>query len=362
MSYKRNIRWDRIVVACVLLVLLIFALGACVKGCTDDDGGLPETTSSADAGSSGTQQNPAGTGSTLPAVTTTTTAAMSTSPNLPVIMTDNSVADQIMPVNTTTTTDPAAEPVRTLPAGYEEAEIDQSRIYSGTLILVNAENPSHLTKEDLNLEQVYFAEDKPDTYEVSYPGHTAANKTALSQFNRLMKAYYAATNNSEIMFNYGYLEQGKEKSNPDSPTALDIQLHLKHTGGGYEYISNTSPYSWLFDHMANYGFIVRYPSNKAEVTGVDCGYTAIRYVGVPHAAYMKERDLCLEEYLDELRSQHNFFGGVLLEIATSEQTYHVYYVAADPTAATTRIPVPKTGSYEVSGNNTDGYIVTAVIN
>lgn len=358
MSYKRNIRWDRIVVACVLLVLLIFALGACVKGCTDDDGGLP----AADNGSSSTADSTSADISGITTTSTTATAPISTSPNLPVIMTDNMIADQITPVSTTTTTDPAAEPVRTLPAGYEETEIEQARLYSGTLILVNAENPCRLSKEDLNLEQVYFAEDKPDTYEVSYPGHTAANTTALSQFNRLMKAYYAATNNSEIMFNYGYLEQGKEKSNPDSPSAMDIQLHLKHTGGGYEYISNTSPYSWLFDHMANYGFIVRYPSNKAEVTGVDCGYTAIRYVGVPHAAYMKEHDLCLEEYLDELRSQHSFFGGTLLEIATSEQTYHVYFVPADPTAASTRIPVPKTGSYEVSGNNVDGYIVTAVIN
>jgi hypothetical protein len=58
-----------------------------------------------------------------------------------------------------------------------------------------------------------------------------------------MRAYITETDNTEIMFNYGYLETGKEKSNPESATALDIQLHLKLAAGGYSYISNTKPYS-----------------------------------------------------------------------------------------------------------------------
>ena len=68
------------------------------------------------------------------------------------------------------------------------------------------------------------------------------------------------------MFNYGYLASGKEKSNPESPTALDIQLHVKRNNGDYEYISNTTPFNWLFEHMASYGYIVRYPTDKEAVT------------------------------------------------------------------------------------------------
>ena len=164
------------------------------------------------------------------------------------------------------------------------------------------------------------------------------------------------------MFNYGYLEAGKEKSNPESATALDVQIHLKKDNGEYDFVSNITPYSWLFDHMASYGYTLRYPTDKAEITGERGGYTAIRYVGVPHAAYMADNNLCLEEYLDMLRGSHNFYTGTVLEYSTSELTYHIYYVPADVNGDF-KVPVPKggSGSYEISGNNIDGFIVTAIV-
>jgi len=230
-------------------------------------------------------------------------------------------------------------------------------VYSGPLVLVNSSNPSHLDKDALDLEQVYYSADRPTTYEISYPGHTTLNKTATTQFNRLMKAYYAATNNNEIMFNYGYLEAGKDHSNPESATGLDVQLHLKFANGGYDYISNVTPYSWVFEHMASYGFILRYPEDKAELTGEKGTYTAIRYVGVPHAAYITEHNLCLEEYLQMLKNEYQF-GQNILTFSTAEQSYRIYYVPASATGDTS-VPVPSGGTCEISGNNVDGFIVTA---
>lgn len=352
MASKRRIRWDRISVAAIVLIILIFLFGSCMQHCSEQN-----DTAQQDSIPTEEQQDSAVTGTT----TTARVGAAATLANVPVIITD---ADD-NPANLTTTTTSSSEvtpeePAYVLPAGYEEVSVEPSDMYKGTLILVNQSHPSHLSAEELDLEQVYYADDKPDTYEISYPGHTSLNRAALTKFNRLMKAYYAATNNTEIMFNYGYLEDGKEKSNPESSTGLDVQIHLKKESGGYDFVSNETPYSWLFDHMASYGYTLRYPTDKAEITGESGGYTAIRYVGVPHAAYMEDNNLCLEEYLDMLRGSHNFYTGTILEYSTSELTYHIYYVPADA-ENDFMVPVPTAGSYEISGNNTDGFIVTAIV-
>ena len=359
MSNKRRIRWDRVAFAAIILVGLIFLLGSCVSGCSKDDGDEDLTTASSNADTA--EQTDAGAAETTPPAENAADASMI---NVPIVITDADPSSLLPAGDSSAADSSATEPVYTLPAGYQMVPVKLSAMYSGTLVLVNKDNPSHLSAEELDLEQVYYAEDKPDTYEISYPGHTSLNRTALSQFNRLMKAYYSATSNEEIMFNYGYLETGKEKSNPDSPTAMDIQLHVKRNDGGYEYISNISPYSWLFEHMASYGFVLRYPTEKSEITGERGGYTAIRYVGVPHAAYMDENNLCLEEYLEMLKTRHNFFGGSALEYTTNKTVYLIYYVPVDSTATgDPEIPVPSggNGKYEISGNNSDGFIVTMIV-
>ncbi len=361
MSNKRRVRWDRVAFAGIILIVLIFLLGSCVSRCSkdDEDDGLTTAGSEADTAEQSGESLSATTTAPPPA-----NAAEASINNVPVVITDADPVSQLPAGESSASDSSATEPVYTLPAGYQMVPVPLSAMHAGTLVLVNKDNPSHLTAEELDLEQVYYAEDKPDTYEISYPGHTSLNRTALSQFNRLMKSYYSATSNQEIMFNYGYLDTGKEKSNPDSPTAYDIQLHIKRNDGGYEYISNSAPYSWLFEHMASYGFVLRYPQDKAEITGERGGYTAIRYVGVPHAAYMNEKNLCLEEYLEELKTQHNFFTSPVpvQEYTTNKTKYHIYYVPVDSTAVgDPEIPVPTGGQYEISGNNSDGFIVTAVV-
>ena len=54
---------------------------------------------------------------------------------------------------------------------------------------------------------------------------------------------------------------------------------------------------WLAEHAADYGFILRYPSDKTEATGMDYEPWHYRYVGSEQAHKIKESGLCLEEYL-----------------------------------------------------------------
>lgn len=56
-------------------------------------------------------------------------------------------------------------------------------------------------------------------------------------------------------------------------------------------------YQWLADHSWKYGFILRYPAEKEEITGIDYEPWHFRYVGKQAAKEMYEQDLCLEEYV-----------------------------------------------------------------
>lgn len=53
---------------------------------------------------------------------------------------------------------------------------------------------------------------------------------------------------------------------------------------------------WLTEHCAEYGFILRYPPDKTEITGWWEPWH-FRYVGKEAAEYMTENNLCLEEFV-----------------------------------------------------------------
>lgn len=63
--------------------------------------------------------------------------------------------------------------------------------------------------------------------------------------------------------------------------------------------ANTAAAQWLLENAADYGFILRYPRDKAEITGIWFEPWHYRYVGREAAGTIMERGLCLEEYLEE---------------------------------------------------------------
>lgn len=62
-------------------------------------------------------------------------------------------------------------------------------------------------------------------------------------------------------------------------------------------LENTELYQWMSQHCQEYGFIVRFPNGKGDITGIIYEPWHFRYVGVEAATYIMENDLCLEEFL-----------------------------------------------------------------
>ena len=64
-----------------------------------------------------------------------------------------------------------------------------------------------------------------------------------------------------------------------------------------ESLENTELFQWMSANCADYGFIVRYPKDKEDVTGIMYEPWHFRYVGKEAAAYIMENGLCLEEFV-----------------------------------------------------------------
>lgn len=70
---------------------------------------------------------------------------------------------------------------------------------------------------------------------------------------------------------------------------------------GSSSFAGTKQSNWLNEHCWEYGFIIRYQKEKEKITGFEAEPWHIRYVGVEHALYMRDHDLCLEEYVQGLQ-------------------------------------------------------------
>lgn len=66
-----------------------------------------------------------------------------------------------------------------------------------------------------------------------------------------------------------------------------------------ESFGRTAAFKWLYENCADYGFILRFPKNKENITGVTYEPWHYRYVGKEVAKEIMSQGLCLEEYLEK---------------------------------------------------------------
>ena len=97
-------------------------------------------------------------------------------------------------------------------------------------------------------------------------------------------------------------ETVSEPGTSDHQTGLGVHL----ISSGYEKSSaekyaKTDCYKWLVQNASKYGFILRYPEGKEDITGASFEPWHFRYVGKENAEAMDKQGLCLEEYIKELK-------------------------------------------------------------
>jgi D-alanyl-D-alanine carboxypeptidase len=115
-----------------------------------------------------------------------------------------------------------------------------------------------------------------------------------------------------------------------------------------ETFTDTRAADWLGANSWRYGFILRYPDGGQDSTGIAYESWHFRYVGQPHARYMADNNFTFEQYIAALRSA----GGYSITLDGVEYTV-TYELARDG-----KIGIPDGGNYDISRDNTGGYIVT----
>ncbi len=197
----------------------------------------------------------------------------------------------------------------------EETKPGELKDY-GTLILVN---PTHYIPEDYKIE----LEKVQGKYNMDIKAASAAKEFVAAAkaagFNmQLCSAYRTVEKSAELYAKqvkkflnagYGQAEAEKEAARWVAPpgtsehhTGLAMDLVSSDYWGYYSDLEheyeNFDSFKWMYAHCAEYGFILRYPKDKQDVTGITYEPWHYRYVGVEAAKYIMENGLCLEEYLE----------------------------------------------------------------
>jgi len=83
-------------------------------------------------------------------------------------------------------------------------------------------------------------------------------------------------------------------------SGLCLDMHT--LGSAMESFGETPAAIWLAENAHNFGFILRYPKDKTEITGIAYEPWHFRYVGRFHATRMHDLNMCLEEYIEYLKN------------------------------------------------------------
>ena len=182
----------------------------------------------------------------------------------------------------------------------------RSTQYHGKILLVNE---SHRLKED------YVPEDLVNLYQQRHSFRLASSEITLTRqtYEAMEQMFHAAeeANMNGYIVTSGYRSYQRQaevyaQSEPgkaQQPGASEHQTGLAfdvtvETNDGFE---STPQYAWLAQHAHEYGFIQRYPANKADITGISYEPWHYRYVGVEAAARIHEQGLTLEEFVEKNR-------------------------------------------------------------
>ncbi|ETT59585.1 hypothetical protein BSK66_00810 [Paenibacillus odorifer] len=234
--------------------------------------------------------------------------------------------------------------------------VTQDQVYQGDLLLVNRQYPVHEDSVKPDIVTLYEQADLVQGYGLLDTSIRLSESVA-HKFNKMVKAAEKeGVNHFLISSGYRdfeeqeklYQEKGSDYALPAQYSEHNLGLSLD-IGSSQAEMSKAPEGKWLQKNAWKYGFILRYPKDKTEITGIKYEPWHFRYVGLPHSAIIHEKGLVLEQYLDFLKENK--------EISTTVDG-KAYTVSYFPVSKYTTIKIPQEGQYMTSGDNMDGIIVT----
>lgn len=182
----------------------------------------------------------------------------------------------------------------------EELKAVQNTEFNNSLVLISADKR---ISEHLSFDSVCEYKDS-DVFFDSI-AHNAYQELSAQIYDRyktklyIMSAYRSNEEQAEIFEEQGpSTAQRPGESEHQSGLALDVYV------SGYAGASflKTDVGKYVNTYSYRFGFIIRYPDEKENITGISFEPWHLRYVGHPHAEIMTMSGLTLEEYLLALKN------------------------------------------------------------
>ena len=259
----------------------------------------------------------------------------------------------------------------------DTVEIDNDNIHYGYQVLVNKECQCFYEGENI----VSLIDTRSSSYDIT-DDTVGLDENIIDKVNSMLDDFSNIYGNTDIMMACGYRSYefqvqlyndeveayGEEQADlwvappgfSEHQTGFAFDLNLNDDSGiaGIHY-DGAGNYSWINENCCKYGFIIRYPRGKVDITGIEYEPWHFRYVGPAAAQYISENEMTLEEYLDIV---HTYSPEKPLYISGDDgREWCVYYIE-ESGYDYTELTVPKDLNYEISGDNYSGYIITVEVN
>lgn len=241
--------------------------------------------------------------------------------------------------------------------------LEKEKIHCGNLLLVNAHYPlikndtGSVIPVDMRFPNICMKRDAANVLQLLLEKIAAGNSIAPVSGYRSSEeqtAIYDSSiqaNGEDFTKKYVALPNHSEHQ---TGLAIDLGLNKKYI----DFICPEFPYDGIsheFRQAApDYGFIERYAKDKEKITGISHEPWHFRYVGYPHSKIMNKNGFSLEEYMNFIKSYTT--DSRLIYRQAHGDAVEIYYVPAHNDK--TVIVAPKTCIYQISGNNSDGFIIT----
>ncbi|MEY8537492.1 M15 family metallopeptidase [Lactococcus muris] len=161
----------------------------------------------------------------------------------------------------------------------------------------------------------------------------------------LNSGYRTAEEQEQLYFNTADKAYVQEAGHSEHETGLAADIAIQNVAD----VENSPQSQYLIKNAWKYGFILRYPGDKTAITGIANEPWHFRYVGEVHAQYMTEYELVLEEYIERLKKVGSY------RLNKGGKNYTVRY----ETPHDNQLQLPNDVQYEISSDNTGGYIITS---
>ncbi len=196
----------------------------------------------------------------------------------------------------------------------ETVKVEKNTVESA--VLVNKENklPQDYQTDDLVYPSIPFTfEEKIEKRMLKTVAASAIERLFTAASNEGLGlagvSAYRSHATQESLFNYYVDRDGLEAAlsycavpgTSEHETGLAIDVTASDGSCAAEdCFGDTKEAAWLAQHAAEYGFIIRYPEGKEDITGYKYEPWHLRYVGTAIAQEITEQDLTLEEYSQTL--------------------------------------------------------------